>query len=57
MPQNKKYKFALVGHSHQLAEAVTAGVDPAQEELICKVVKMGETIPVAKQLFAPVGVG
>lgn len=52
MTQHKKYKFALVGHSQELADAVMAGLDPAQEELVCKVVRMGEAIPVAKKLFA-----
>ena len=52
MGQHKKYKFALVGHSKELAEAVMSGINPKREELICKVVSRGEAIPVAKKLFA-----
>lgn len=51
MKSHKKYKFALVGHSQELAEAVKKGVDPEKEQIICKVVKVGEAIPAAMQLF------
>ncbi|MCG8563982.1 MAG: sigma 54-interacting transcriptional regulator [Desulfobacterales bacterium] len=49
--EDRKFKFALVGHSRALADAVRAGMDPDREELICKVVKMGEAIPTAQALF------
>ena len=51
MKQHEKYKFAFVGHSNELANTVKTGVDPAQETLICKVVKTGEAITVARDLF------
>jgi len=47
---NKKFRFALVGHSEELADAVRRCVNPETEEVTIKVVNMGESVTVAKQL-------
>ncbi|MEW6265159.1 MAG: sigma 54-interacting transcriptional regulator [Thermodesulfobacteriota bacterium] len=51
MNQRQRYKFALVGHSWELAEAVRSCIDQEKEEVIIKVVNMGEAIPTAQAMF------
>jgi len=46
----KKFRFAVVGHSYELANAVQRCVNPDTEELITRVVNAGEGVSVAKQL-------
>jgi propionate catabolism operon transcriptional regulator len=46
----KKFRFAVVGHSYELANAVQRCVNPETEELITRVVNAGEGVSVAKQL-------
>jgi propionate catabolism operon transcriptional regulator len=50
MPDEKKFQFAVVGHSYELANAVQRCVNPETEELITRVVNAGEGVSVAKQL-------
>ena len=48
---HRKYKFALVGHSTEQAEAVQACFNPDTEELLVKVVERGRAVKTAQQLF------
>jgi propionate catabolism operon transcriptional regulator len=50
MPDEKKFRFAVVGHSYELANAVQRSVNQETEELITRVVNAGEGVSVAKQL-------
>jgi propionate catabolism operon transcriptional regulator len=50
MFSKKKFRFALVGHSEELATAVRSCVNPETEAVTIKVVNMGESVTVAKQL-------
>jgi len=50
MTMEKKFRFALVGHSEELAEAVRRCINPEIEEVAINVVKMGQSLPVAKKL-------
>ena len=52
IPDEKKFQFAVVGHSYELANAVQRCVNPETEELITRVVNAGEGVSVAKQLVA-----
>lgn len=50
MRVNKKFRFALVGHSEELADAVRRCFNPHTEEVIIKVVDIGEAPAVAGKL-------
>ncbi len=47
----KKYKFALVSHSIELARMMRQSYDPAAEDVITKVVGMDDAVPTAKRLL------
>ena len=51
MVQDKRFKFALVAHSMELAEIVKAYSDPKSEILLTRVVDLDDAIPVAKGLI------
>ncbi|MDZ7695956.1 MAG: sigma 54-interacting transcriptional regulator [Deltaproteobacteria bacterium] len=51
MAQDRRFKFALVGHSLELAKAVKAYSDPGSEDLVSRVVNLDEAVPVAKELL------
>ena len=50
MSMEKKFKFALVGHSEELADAVRQCINPRTEDVIIKVVNIGEAPATAKKL-------
>ena len=52
MTPDKKFRFALVSHSEELGECVRRCVNPETEDVIIKVVNMGEAIPAADALIA-----
>ena len=52
MEQFKKFKFAFISNSKELAELVQRHADPASEEVITKLATMEEALPIAKQFLA-----
>jgi len=49
--QHYKFRFALVGHTEELANAVRDAINPNKEELIVQIVKKGDAVTAAKTLF------
>lgn len=49
--RKKRFRFALVGHTEELADAVQKAMDPETEEITIKVVRMGEALHTAQALF------
>jgi propionate catabolism operon transcriptional regulator len=52
MEQFKKFKFAFISNSKELAELVQRHADPASEEVITKLATMEEALPIAQQFLA-----
>ena len=52
MEQFKKFKFAFISNSKELAELVQRHADPAYEEVITKLATMEEALPIAQQFLA-----
>jgi len=52
MQKSKKFRFAFVSNSSEIARAVKVYADPRQEEVIIKLATMEEALPVARTLLA-----
>jgi len=52
MEQFKKFEFAFISNSEELAELVERQADPAIEEVITKLATMEEALPIAQQFLA-----
>ena len=51
MNESKKFKFAFVSNSMEIATAVKAFADPRQEEVVIELASMEEALPVARNLL------
>ncbi len=49
--KTNRFRFALVGHTEELAGAVERAVNPEIEEMVIRVVRIGEALHTAQKLF------